>query len=337
MNFLLLFPFLRGIVKPHVAPLTYFLFAVNLFVFITTYPSFRLADEKLDQYLSDDAYIDTQGSVFAVMIRQHPSEFSPTLRALGDQADHGQKDSRQLLGSLALRNGEFMKRAATYDFGGDEIAVRSWREKFLELKHAQDEHPSYQWGLSQSHQTWLQWFTYQFAHSGFGHFFWNMVFLLFFGIFVEVRLGGSFVILTYLGGGLAGAYVFSLLSGISSSPLVGASAAISGLMGLVTFGFWKEKIKYFYWLLPIRGYYGFALLPSWLVLVVYALPDISGYLAAVPDFGSIAFTAHLGGTAFGLLIALAYHFGWMEKEVDDEPSGSDAGPLEGPEQSRKAS
>ena len=323
MSFLLVFPYLKGFVKPHLAPLTYFLVAVNVLVFLTSYGNFQIADRKLDRFLNDGNFLNNQGTLFAVMIREEPAQFTPMLTKLQKQALLGDHDSRELLGSLALHNTVFMNRAESFDFRGDEIAVRSWKVKFKELRHLQDQHPSYQWGLSEKHRDWVNWLSYQFAHSGFAHLFFNMLFLIFFGTYVEIRLGSSFVILTYLGAGLFGASVFSMLSGISSSPLIGASGAISGLMGLVAFAFWKERLKFFYWLLPVKGYYGFALLPSWLVVIIYAAPDIAGWLAAIPELGSIAYTAHIGGTAFGFVVAMLYRSGYLESENDDDENYRD--------------
>jgi membrane associated rhomboid family serine protease len=297
-----IFPFLRGLVALRRAPVTYALVAINLLVFIFTFNAFLRADHALDELLEDDVFVATQGSAFAVMIAREPGRFSKTLHALSASAIDGDSDSRRVLGSLALRNRVFMEQAADYEFGGDEVALADWRTKFAKLERIQAHHPSYQWGISQRTENWLHWITYQFAHSGFTHLFWNMLFLLLFGSFVETSLGGLAVALTYLGGGLLGAWSFSLLSGISSSPLVGASAAVSGLMGLVTVAFWKEKLKFFYWLFPMQGYFGFAFLPSWLVIIVFAVPDLSGFFSSVPEFGSIAYSAHLGGMTGGAVL-----------------------------------
>ena len=321
----MIFPFLRGFIAPHLAPFTYFLFAINLFVFVATMEAFDRADSRLDKILADSQFLSTQGSAFAVMIYREPAHFTPNLRKLASNAQHGDSDARSVLGNLALRNNEFMSKAEKYEFGGDEVALESWRKSFSALKETQDEHPSYQWGISQLRDGWHQWVSYQFSHSGVFHLFWNMIFLVLFGAFVETKLGASFVILTYLGGGVFGALLFSILSGVSSSPLVGASAAVSGLMGLVGVYWWKrEKVSFFYWLLPIKGYFGFVALPSWIVIIVSLLPDLSGYLAASQEFGSVAYAAHLGGAAWGAAMAGFVAIGLMEKEVDDQEENSAA-------------
>lgn len=315
----MIFPFLSGILHPIRAPMTYFLVVINLFVFVATYDGFSKTDERLNAIMEDDRFLETQGSAFAEMIGREPQLFSETLQTMSKNAPKSDAEMRRILGSLAFRNNDFMSRAMAFEFKGDEVALLSWKEKFREVEDLQAAHPTFKWGVSTSKPGWMQYFSYQFAHSGFDHLFWNMVFLVLFGCFIETTLGGSFVILGYLGGGLVGALAFSTLSGITSSPLVGASGAVSGLMGLVAFAWMKvDRIRFFYWLLPVRGYYGFALLPSWLVLIVSFVPDLAGFIAATRDFGSVAYAAHIGGAAFGGLMALALSRGWLVRDLDDD-------------------
>jgi membrane associated rhomboid family serine protease len=161
----------------------------------------------------------------------------------------------------------------------------------------------------------MNWFTYQFSHAGFAHLFWNMIFLMIFGCFVETQLGASFVAIGYIIGGVAGAWAYSTLSGISYSPLVGASGAVSGLIGLVTVAWWRrERLPFLYVLIPTREYMGMALLPSWLLGLVFLLPDFSHYFASSREIGSVAYSAHIGGALFGVLIAFGVLSGVLPKK-----------------------
>ncbi|MES2854327.1 MAG: rhomboid family intramembrane serine protease [Bdellovibrionota bacterium] len=304
----MIFPYLSGLLAFSKAPFTYFLVFLNILVFFATYPEFVKSDRELDRLLENDTFIETQGAAFAAMIAREPAQFSPILVQLGQNAMKPDFEARQMLGTLALRNPHFMERANDYIFGGDQVALKMWNEKFNELKALQERHPSYRWGVSRSKNTGLQWISYQFAHSGWSHLFWNTLFLAIFGCFIEIMLGSSFVALAYVGGGLFGALFYSMLSGISSSPL-----------SLIGFSYWKKKeVKFFFWLLPMRGYYGFILLPGWLLLLVSLVPDVSGYIASSHEFGSVAYSAHLGGAVFGALIAGGLHLGWLKFENVDE-------------------
>lgn len=303
----MIFPFLKGLGSPILTPFVYMLLALNLLVFGTTYPEVSKIDEEMNQTIENDAFLATQGSLFAIMIHENKELFSSMLQKMARQVRDGERESRRTLGVLALRNTIFMRRASDYEFGGDEIAVASWRAKFEEFKSLQAYHPSYLWGLTDQRQDWTQWVSYQFAHGGFTHLFWNMLFLLLFGAFVESQMGGLWLIVTYIASGLTGALAFALLSGVSSSPLVGASGAISGLIGLTVAWSGRRPLDYVYMLMPAQGYCGMAKLPSWLVLVIFVLPDISGYISAHTDFGSVAYTAHLGGVVTGLGLGLLAH------------------------------
>lgn len=290
--------------------MTYLLLALNVFVFGVTYSSYTRSDQALDEFFDDDSFIQTQGSAFAVMIMREPQIFSETLRVLAKSAVAQEKNARELLGGFAMRNTAFMARAQTYAFGGDEIAIEHWRKRLKQFMAIQNQNPSYRFGVSQVHNEWINWFTYQFAHAGFQHLFWNMVFLLVFGCFVELRFGSSFVAVGYIVGGVVGAATYAGLSGISYSPLVGASGAISALIGLVTVACaGRERLSFLYVLIPVRGYMGLALLPSWLLALVYLLPDLSHYVASSREVGSVAYSAHMGGAFFGALVALILRMG----------------------------
>lgn len=315
----MIFPFLAGLLRPSKAPVTYLLLFLNVLVYFATNQSFEAADRNLDQFFEDEAFMQTQGAAFASMIEKEPKLFSPALQSLAKRAKLADVGAKRTLASFALRNNEFMARAKDYSFGGDDVAIGRWKLRLAEFQKAQDENPSFQWGLSEKNHSWMHYFTYQFAHAGFAHLFWNMLFMVIFGCFIETRMGASFVALSYVGGGLAGALLFSWLSGVSYSPLVGASGAVSGMMGLVAFGYWKrERLPFLYFLLPSPDYMGIALLPSWLIAIVYLVPDISGYVASTRELSSIASTAHLGGAAFGAMMAFAYLRGWLVNEVAEK-------------------
>lgn len=317
----MIFPILRGILTPLQAPITFLLLALNLFVFLGTADQFFEADSQLESLTGDKDFLEVQGLAFATMIRGNKSGFSDVLGELAQKSLTGDIKSRQILGTLAFRNVAFMGNAETFDFGGDEVALEKWRSRFVEVQKLQSRHPSYLWGISRIKSDLIQFVSYQFSHSGFLHLFWNMIFLLIFGSFIESKLGGSFVILTYLGSGVGGALAFASISGISAAPLIGASAAVSGLIALVGMVWHKrEKLKFFFWLLPIDGYFGMISLPSWVILFVSLLPDLSGFFSTGRDFGAVAYSAHLGGAAFGVIMAIFYRQGILQKEAEDGPN-----------------
>ena len=153
-----------------------------------------------------------------------------------------------------------------------------------------------------------------FLHGGLLHLAGNMLFLWIYGDNVEYRLGRLGYLITYLTTGLCATLFFSVLAGNSMTPLVGASGAISGVLGLYFLLFPRNSIKVFIMLFPI--YFNVVLLPArWVlgffVLVDNLLPIIFG------AGGSVAYGAHIGGFLAGLGVAwtgekFAWHWPWKD-------------------------
>jgi len=142
--------------------------------------------------------------------------------------------------------------------------------------------------------------TYMFLHGGFSHILGNMVFLWLVGCMLEMGSGRLFLIICYFLTGLGSAGLFWVVYSNSEIPLVGASGAISGLMGAMAVMFGRTKIKVFYSLGFYFDYVKFpaiVLLPLWIGNELFQL-----YLTTESH---IAYVAHLGGLISGALIALA--------------------------------
>jgi membrane associated rhomboid family serine protease len=137
--------------------------------------------------------------------------------------------------------------------------------------------------------------TYQFLHGDFGHWLGNMIVLLLAGPFAEAALGRVRFLLGYVASGAAAGAVFSLLSG---GTLIGASGAIAGAMAMVAVLYWTRRVPVFYW---IVFYFDTARIPALALLPVWIVNELYQW-AAAPG-APVAYAAHLGGFAFGALIA----------------------------------
>ena len=143
-----------------------------------------------------------------------------------------------------------------------------------------------------------------FLHGGFLHLASNMLFLWIYGDNVEHRLGHLSYLLIYLLCGVAATLFFALFMGASMTPLIGASGAISGVLGLYFIFFPRNQVKVFFAFFPI--FFNVVLLPSRLVLGFYLLVDnLLPFLAA--SRGGVAHGAHIGGFLAGLLCAWGYN------------------------------
>jgi membrane associated rhomboid family serine protease len=176
----------------------------------------------------------------------------------------------------------------------------------------------------QWHANWKTLFTSMFLHAGWGHLLGNMLFLYIAGDNVEDRLGHLGYLVFYLLCGLAGAVahiVWSTHFGAGGGiPTVGASGAISGVMGAYLIFFPKVQIKFMIWLIIFIRFFT---LPSWGVIgfwvasqVMMARSQWDG--SAKKEAAMVAVFAHLGGFVFGVVVAIcARLFGKEPKKSRD--------------------
>lgn len=143
-------------------------------------------------------------------------------------------------------------------------------------------------------------FTAMFLHGGFMHLAGNMLFLWIYGDNIEYRLGRIGYLFAYLITGSAATLFFALFTGNSMTPLVGASGAISGVLGLYFILFPRNQIKVFVLLFPF--FMNTILLPSRLVLGFFILIDNLLPFVAGSQSG-VAHGAHIGGFLAGLIAA----------------------------------
>jgi len=127
-------------------------------------------------------------------------------------------------------------------------------------------------------------FTYMFLHGGFGHIFFNMFALWMFGTEIEWSWGSRRFARFYVAAGLAGAFLTMMISSSQPYPVIGASAAIYGVLVAYWIMF-PNRLLYIYFLFPVK--------------VKYAIPGmmILGFLFSA---GNIAHWAHAGGALFAL-------------------------------------
>jgi hypothetical protein len=148
-------------------------------------------------------------------------------------------------------------------------------------------------------------FTSMFLHGGWMHLIGNMWFLWIFGDNVEDRTGRLGYMLLYVASGLAGSVGHVLFSPDSALPTVGASGAISGVMGAYLITFPRARILT---LVPIVIFLTTIEIPAFLILLYWLLLQfLSGAasLGADAGQGGVAWFAHVGGFVAGIPLMLA--------------------------------
>ncbi len=154
---------------------------------------------------------------------------------------------------------------------------------------------------------WSTLITSMFLHAGWGHLGGNMLFLWIFGDNIEHRIGHIRFIVFYLACGLAAGIAHILFNSGSNIPTVGASGAISGVMGGYLLLFPRNRVYVLTW-----G--GVATVPALLMLglwIVVQFVNSVGSVASTPETesGGVAYLAHVGGFVAGLALAPLFSLG----------------------------
>jgi membrane associated rhomboid family serine protease len=208
----------------------------------------------------------------------------------------------EILGTYALRDSDFLKRAETMKFHGDEVAIENWRRDLGDFGHYYDSDTIYNFGLNRADIYSWTWLTYQFSHASLMHLFSNMLFLVVIGTTVETFVGGFGLVALYLLGGVAGGAAFLYYNGHGVIPMVGASASISALLAFYLVVERRRRVRYVYFISPFPNHNGFIYLPTLLIFPLFLLVDFTSLLSNPDGIGSgVAYSAHVGGTIFGLL------------------------------------
>ncbi|PSK90561.1 membrane associated rhomboid family serine protease [Murinocardiopsis flavida] len=155
---------------------------------------------------------------------------------------------------------------------------------------------------------WVSALTSMFLHAGVAHLLGNMVYLFVFGPCVEDRLGRLRYLALYVGTGVAACYGFALSQGPVEVPMVGASGAISGVLGAyLVVQFRSRVVTLVFGIIPVR-------LPGWVLVATYFLLQYLLYVGSTASGGegdSVAYAAHVYGFVAGVVAGLLiYRIRW---------------------------
>ena len=142
--------------------------------------------------------------------------------------------------------------------------------------------------------------TSMFLHGSWMHLIGNMWFLWLFGNNVEDSMTRPRFVAFYLLCGLAAALLQVFFEPDSAIPMVGASGAISGVMGAYLVLFPRVRV---YTLVTLGFYFNTIALPAWGMLVYWMFLQFVGGLSRVGgEGGGVAFWAHIGGFIAGVVL-----------------------------------
>jgi membrane associated rhomboid family serine protease len=161
--------------------------------------------------------------------------------------------------------------------------------------------------------------TSQFIHAGFLHLGGNMLFLWVFGRAVEDRLGSPLYLAFYLVAGAFAGLVQSFISSGESVPLIGASGAIAGVLGVYFITYPTAWVRV---LVPILFFFWTFDLPAVIVLAFWFVSQFFSGMAAITHAtratsSDVAVWAHVAGFVFGAASAFV-----LPKGSGAQPTGA---------------
>ena len=147
--------------------------------------------------------------------------------------------------------------------------------------------------------------TSMFLHGSWMHLLGNMWFLWLFGNNIEDSMTRPRYLAFYLLSGLAAAIAQVVANPMSEVPMVGASGAISGVMGAYLVLFPRVRV---FTLIPLGFYMHSTALPAWGMLIYWMVLQVVGGIGSVfsERGGGVAFWAHVGGFVAGVVLVKVF-------------------------------
>ncbi len=159
-------------------------------------------------------------------------------------------------------------------------------------------------------------FTSMFVHGGLFHLGGNMLYLWIFGDNVEDRMGRLKFLVFYLLAGLGAAAAQIWANPASKIPMIGASGAISGVLGAYIFLFPRARVLTF---IPLGFFYRVMEIPAAVVLGFWIIVQVlNGAMTLGVQTGGVAWLAHVGGFVAGLVMVIPFA-GRRKRLWEDQP------------------
>lgn len=141
-----------------------------------------------------------------------------------------------------------------------------------------------------------------FMHSGWVHLIGNMVFLWVFADNIESTIGSRRFVIFYLLGGVVASISHIAIEPMSMTHSLGASGAIAACLGAYLVMFPRSRVKVLFFI-KIFSVPAFLFLGFWIVQQL-----VSGVGSLHGDSGGVAWFAHIGGFAFGVVAGLVFRY-----------------------------
>lgn len=181
----------------------------------------------------------------------------------------------------------------------------------LSLSEVQLQSFHHAWGFIPNESNFVTLFTHSFLHGGLMHLVGNMLLLWIVGTVLESGIGSILFLMLYAASTIAAALLNAVITQIfvpseMGIVLIGASGAISGVLGYATFRYYHLRVMtilLLFGIIPIWFFW----FPFWTYGAYFVVTNIISGVSALLDpnnSGSVAYWAHIGGFGIGMLAAL---------------------------------
>lgn len=232
----------------------------------------------------------------------------------------------------AFKDQTFWVRSQNYNFKGNHAEIVEYKKFLYDFNQEYINSIAYKFGLSAEATTPMAWITYQFVHTSFMHLLMNMIFLFLIVAQLERRIRVEWIISVYLFSGF-GAGIFYLIAAEDSAlAMIGASGSISGLMSFASIVLYRTRIKWSFFITPLKGGFGTIYLPAFFIFFVFLVTDFTRMLGSNDGVqSSVAHSAHVGGALVGIFLGFFYQFDrWFKNYLVNK-----WGPVLGPRELQK--
>jgi membrane associated rhomboid family serine protease len=271
--------------------MTVLLILVNMAVFWGPQRSEENARDRAANFYVSSALPKVEVPRFVAWLEETGHKHLKEARALQKASDH-----RLLLRWMEQEDG-FQQRLKSPRFvPPDDPHYAAWRSARTEYEARLPAPFTRKWAQSYAKDAEpdpITWITATFLHGSTGHLVGNMVFLFLFGFSVELALGRGCYLAFYLLGGLGG----SLLAGWAYAGTggygLGASGAVSALMGMYAVLYRLRRVRFFY---QLFFYFNYVTAPALLLLPAWMANELLQHWLSGKG---VAYMAHLGGLVTG--------------------------------------
>lgn len=278
--------------------MTLLLILVNLLVFWGPQSTEHQAQQRAAQFYEASVLPGIEIPLFVAWLEETGSPRARQARALQRQAAIG-----PLLELMETQQAFLQRLRAGQAVAASDPRHAAWQSARRRYESLQPAPFTERWAQSFEKHAPLRpvtWVTAAFLHGSAGHLIGNMLFLFMFGFSVELRLGRATYLLFYLLGAVGG----SLLAGWAYAGMgsygLGASGAVSALMGMYAVMYRLRRIRFFY---QLFFYFNYVTAPALILLPAWIINELLQHLAGGQG---VAYMAHLGGLVTGASLMALY-------------------------------